>query len=64
MDGGRGSSFSVELEKVDGKESLEALQERGRKYFKSARCPLHNVTYIRTVNVVRTRHKQRFGHGV
>ena len=29
MDGGRGSSFNVELEKVDDEESLEALHKGG-----------------------------------
>lgn len=48
---------------MDDKESLEALYEGGeQRYFRSARRPLRNVTYIRVVNVVHTRHKQRVGH--
>ena len=35
---------------------------KGRKCLRSARCSLRNVTYIRVVNVVHTRPKQRAGH--
>lgn len=58
MEGGRGSSFNVELEQADDKESLEALHE-GREEHQKRKIEVSEVSPSQR-NVHRVR--QRFPH--
>lgn len=61
MEGGRRSLFSVNLEQVDDKESLEALWKGKTVQVSEVFVLLHNAHKV--ANVVHTRYKQRVEHG-